>query len=160
PLAVHDQGPGVVQLPRLAARTAPAPQRLPVRAELLHPAILVFDDVKIALRAKRQIIRVAKLARFRARLAERPHKLAVAGEDLDAIVDRVGHIKIPVGAQSQGPKALELARLGSGFAPGLHDFAVAVELSDPIILSEFRDVEVAVAILNHVADVAKLTRLG
>src|SRR5262249_28667292 len=40
--AVHGQRPGAVQLPRLAARRAPRPERLPLRRELLHPLVAVL----------------------------------------------------------------------------------------------------------------------
>src|SRR5262249_47611839 len=81
-------------------------------------------------------------------------------EDLDAVVARVGDVEQSVRPQGQRPGAGELSRLAARRPPTADEAAVEVELADALVLAELGDVEVTVAVLHHVTDVAELPRRG
>src|SRR2546426_4704790 len=44
---VQSHPPGEVELPRATARLAPLPDVLPIGGELLHPVVILVDDIEI-----------------------------------------------------------------------------------------------------------------
>src|SRR5260370_15873803 len=154
--AVHNQRPGAMKLPGLAAGPAPAAERFAVFRELLHAVIAVFHDVKHALAIEGKVIGVCQFSRLGPLVAPTGDQVAVAREDLDALVAGVGDIKIAVRAQRQRSDTAELSRLGARTSPAAEAAALWVELADALVLAEFRDVIVAVAVLHGVTDVSKL----
>src|SRR5207244_7883051 len=108
---------------------------------------------------KGQVIGISKLARLAAFVPPIPDELAVAGKHLNPVITGVGHVQVAVRAERQRPGAGELARFVARAAPALEELAARVELGDALVLAEFGDVQIAVLVLDYVADVAELPRL-
>src|SRR5262249_3463079 len=147
-----------IELARCAPGAAPDAQRFAGGGELLDAVVAVLDDVEVAPGAEGEIVGVRELAGLAALAAEMADEDAVAGEDLDAVVTGVGGVEQAVWAQGEGADAGELAGLAALAAPGRDVLAIAVELGDALHLAELGHVEVAVVVLDHVADVAELSR--
>src|SRR5438874_720682 len=78
--AVEDKRPRVIQLPRLAAHTSPAIERLAVERELLHAVVAVFAHIHMSFAVERQTIRIVQLSRIAPRSAPQFDQLALPVE--------------------------------------------------------------------------------
>src|SRR5262245_49876960 len=116
PAAIDGQRPGTRQLPRLAARFAPAALGLPLQRELLHALVAVFDHIEVrnaAAGREGDIIRKRKLSRAGPLLAPDADELTLGGEDLHTMVAGVRDVEQAVRAERHGADARELPRLGT-----------------------------------------------
>src|SRR5262245_59986611 len=111
-LAVHDEGPRIVQLPRPAAWAAPRAERFSRTREFLHTLIAILHNVqrRLVAGAEGDVVRIGKLPRRAAGAAPRSHKLAVGREYLNAMVTSIGDVEMPVRPERHGADARELAR--------------------------------------------------
>src|SRR5229473_1128263 len=106
--------------------------------------IAVLDHVKLAGRIKCHVVWIRELSLLVPRLADGANFRAIARVNLDAVVGRIDDVKVSVRSKAQCPDTAEFSRPGSRRAPALQELPGSIELGDAMVISELRQVIIAV----------------